>query len=145
MDYVFFDAALRDEFIAHAAGLGIACECRADDGMGMDEAVVTLLVSLPDDLPDEVLEALETRYDELLDETADRVAVASGWVGKRLAGVTATLAGGSTRTLHLDPDLANKLLATFSTEEIHRLVSEIAASLAAPEEPRLCRGPSAKG
>lgn len=143
MDYVFFDAALRDEFVRYAASLGVACESQVEDGMGGDETVTVLMACLPDDLPDAVLAALEARYDALLDETAGRVAVASGWVGRRLAGISARLADGSTRTVRLDPELANKLLATFSTEEIHRLVSEIAASLAAPEEPRLCCEPQA--
>lgn len=142
MDYVFFDAALCDEFIAYAASLNIACRCAVDENM--DEAVAVLTVTTADDLPDEMLALLEARCDELLDETASRVASAEGWVGKRLAAVSATLADGTIRTVRLDPELANKLLATFATEEIHRLVNEIATSLAAPEEPRLCRDPAAK-
>ncbi|PKO83247.1 MAG: hypothetical protein CVU17_09555 [Betaproteobacteria bacterium HGW-Betaproteobacteria-11] len=142
MDYVFFDAALCDEFIAYAASLNIACRCAVDENM--DATVAVRTVTTADDLPGALLALLEARCDELLDETASRVASAEGWVGKRLAAVSATLADGSVRTIRLDPELANKLLATFSTEEIHRLVSEIAAGLAAPEEPRLCREPATK-
>lgn len=143
MDYVFFDAALCDEFIAYATSLGVACTSQVDEGM--DETVAVRTVTTDDDLPGALLALLEARYDELLDETASRVASAEGWVGKRLAAVSATLADGTTRTIRLDPELANKLLATFSTEEVHRLVNEIAVSLAAPEEPRLCREPGDQG
>ena len=140
MDYIFFNAALCQEFIVFAGERGIACECRTDEAMEGDVAV--LQVTLADDLPESVLEALEERYDALMEETATRVAQEEGWVGKRLAGVSATLSDGTMRTIRLDPELANKLLATFSTDEIHRLVSAIASSLAATEEPRLCRDPS---
>lgn len=139
MDYIFFDAALCQEFIAFASEHGIACECRTDGAMADDVAV--LQVTLADDLPEAVLDELEERYDALLDETATRVAQEEGWRDKCLAGVSATLPDGTTRTVRLDPELANKLLAMFSTDEIHRLVNEIAASLSGPEEPRLCHDP----
>jgi hypothetical protein len=139
MDYIFFNAALCQEFLAFAGARGIACECRTDGEMADDVAV--LQVTLADDLPESLLEALEERYDALMEETATRVAQEEGWVGKRLAGVSATLPDGTMRTIRLDPGLANKLLATFSTDEIHRLVSAIATSLAGAEEPRLCRDP----
>lgn len=139
MDYIFFNEPLCREFIAFAGEHGITCECSTDTAMGDDMTV--LLVTVTDDLPDVLLAALEERYDALMDETATRVAKEEGWLGKRLAGVSAILPDGTTRTIRLDPELANKLLATFSTDEIHRLMNEIAASLAGLEEPRLCRNP----
>lgn len=138
MDYIFFNEPLCREFIAFICEHGIEYESGTTDAMG-DEETPVFLVTLADDLPESMLEALEQRYDALMEETATRVAQEEGWIGKRLAGVSATLPDGTTRTLRLDPGLANKLLMTFSTDEIHRLVNQIAVSLAAPEEPRLCR------
>ncbi|MDO8346456.1 MAG: hypothetical protein Q7S85_01020 [Rugosibacter sp.] len=140
MDYIFFNEPLCREFIAFICEHGIEYESGSPDAMGGDETPV-FLVTLADDLPESLLEVLEQRYDALMEETATRVAQEEGWIGKRLAGVSATLPDGTTRTLRLDPELANKLLATFSTDEIHSLVNQIAVSMAAPEEPRLCRDP----
>jgi len=58
MEYMFFDAALRDEFVARAHELGIACTLR-NDNMG-------LIAGVPEDLPAEIEEALEACYELLL-------------------------------------------------------------------------------
>lgn len=137
MDYVFFNERLRDDFIARAAELGVACELSSD--ATADEDVAALLVAVADDIPDATLDALEDCYDALMDEQSDIVAQEDGWLENRVAGVSVTLADGTVRTIRLDPDLANRLLQTFSVEEIHDLVTAVAKSLAAPEEPRLCQ------
>lgn len=137
MDYVFFHESLRDEFVAAAAGHGVSCTLSNDPSA--DEDVPALLVTISDDLADDVLDALEQRYDELMDEQSLIVAETEGWLEKRVAGVTVTLDDGTVRTIRLPPDLANRLLGAFSVEEIHDLVSAVARSLAGREEPRLCR------
>lgn len=137
MDYVFFSERLRDDFLACAAGLGVACEQATDPTA--DDDIMALLVTVSDDLADATLATLEDRYDELMEEQSAVVAQEEGWLENRVAGVSVTLDDDTVRTIRLDPDLANRLLETFSAGEIHDLVSAVARSLAGPEEPRLCK------
>jgi hypothetical protein len=137
MDYVFFSERLRDDFVAYAADLGVVCTQASDPAA--DEEVAALLVTLDDDVAEATLDALEDRYDALMEEQSGIVAQEEGWLDNRVAGVTVTLDDGTVRTIRLDPDLANRLLHAFSVEEIHDLVTAVAKSLAGPEEPRLCR------
>lgn len=137
MEYAFFDRGRLDRFFAHAARAGIPMRIiEAGEGVFMAET--------PDDLPDEVSGELEDLYQELLQEQS-AAAVAEGLAGRRVAGVPVQLPDGSTRTVRLDPDLANRLLACFDVAEINALVAAVAASLAAPDEPRLCREPGEAG
>lgn len=137
MEYAFFDRGRLDRFFAHAAGAGIPMRIiEAEEGV--------LMAETPDDLPDEVSGELEDLYQELLQEQS-AAAVAEGLAGRRVAGVPVQLPDGSTRNVRLDPDLANRLLASFDVAEINALVAAVAASLAAPDEPRLCREPGGAG
>jgi len=137
MDYVFFSERLRDDFLACAAGLGVSCALATDPAA--DDEVPALLVSVDDDLAEEALDALEARYDELMEEQSGAAAEEAGWLDNRVAGVTVTFDDGTVRTIRLEPGLANRLLQAFSVEEIHDLVTAVARSLAGPEEPRLCK------
>jgi hypothetical protein len=137
MDYVFFSERLRDEFVAHAATLSVSCALASD--MTADDEVPALLVSVDDDVPEADLDALEERYDELMEEQSGVVAQEAGWLDNRVASVSVTLEDGSVRTIRLAPELANRLLQAFTVEEIHDLVTAVAKSLAGPEEPRLCK------
>ena len=139
MDYVFFNERLRDDFVAHAAELGVACAQTTD--AAADDEVPVLLVTVDDDVAEDALDALEDRYDALMEEQSGVVAQEEGWLDNRVAGVSVTLDDGTARTIRLDPELANRLLDAFSAAEIHDLVTAVAKSLAGPEEPRLCRKP----
>lgn len=139
MDYVFFSERLRDDFVACAVELGVACAQATDSAA--DDEVPVLLVTVDDDVAGDTLDALEDRYDALMEEQSGIVAQEAGWLDNRVAGVTVTLADGTARTIRLDPALANRLLDAFTAGEIHDLVTAVAQSLAGPEEPRLCRKP----
>ncbi len=79
--------------------------------------------------------------------------VIRGFLGKRidaedaedqhaLMGVTATLADGQSLDLRIPAELGRRLCATFTTEEIHELVSCIAQGALDPVEgPLCCRKP----
>jgi hypothetical protein len=128
-EYIFFDAGLRDRFVEHAGGLGVACELR-DDTMG-------LVVAVSEDLADDVVDKLEARYDELQDEQADLLSRTEGGLGK-LAGFKLALPDGQTCTVPLQTDMANRLLASFSLEEIQVLFDAVARSALDPKESHLC-------
>lgn len=128
-EYIFFDAGLRDRFVEHAKGQGVVCELR-DDNMG-------LVVAVQEDLPDDLVNILEARYDELQDEQADLMSRMEGGLG-RLAGFKLILPDGQACTVPLQPDIANRLLSSFSYEEIQVLFDAVARSVLDPKERHLC-------
>lgn len=130
IEYIFFDASLQNEFVEYAASLGIASTLR-DDPMGM-------VVAVPEDIGDEMEDALEERYDKLQDEQSDLLAQDEGGF-KRLAGFCYTLPDGRSRMAPLQTDIANRLLSVFSPDEIQELFATIARSALSREEKSLCK------
>jgi hypothetical protein len=128
-EYIFFDAGLRDKFVEYAQGLGVARELR-DDVMG-------LIVAVPEDLADDLEDKLEARYDELQEEQSDLMTGMEGGLNK-LAGFKLVLPDGQTCMVPLQPDMANRLLASFSLEEIQVLFETVARSALDPKDSHLC-------
>ncbi len=127
-EYIFFDAGLRDRFAQYAVELGVACELR-DDTMG-------LVVAVPEDLPDDLVDKLETRYDVLQDEQSELMSRSGGL--SKLAGFKLVLPDGQISTVPLQPDMANRLLACFSIDEIRALFDTVARSVLDPKDSPLC-------
>lgn len=133
-EYIFFDDALRDRFVRYLTDQGIACEARADEIAGS-------VVEFPDDLPDEVLDAIEAEYEALLDDQMALAGTKDGWITHQVVGITVTLADGQARQVRLPPDIARQLLERFTAEEVHDLVTAIARSLENPIDGPLCHKP----
>jgi hypothetical protein len=128
-EYIFFDTDLRDRFVKHAGELGVACELR-DDTMG-------LIVAVPEDLADDLVDVLEARYDGLQDEQSDLLSQMEGGLGK-LAGFKLVLPDGQTCMVPLQADMANRLMSCFSLEEIQTLFDTVARSALDPKDAHLC-------
>lgn len=130
MEYIFFEADLRDRFAEHARGLGVEYTMQ-DDNMGM-------VVAVPDDLPDAMMDALENHYELLQDEQSDLMSQTEGGF-KNLAGFSVVLPDGSMSMVPLQPDIANRLLSNFTIDEIQALFSAVARCALDPEEKHLCQ------
>jgi len=129
MEYIFFDAGLRDSFVVHAQGIGVDCTL-LDDSMG-------LVVAVPEDLDEEAMDALEARYDELQQDQS-RLELSEGGL-KRLAGFRFDLPDGRSCMVPVQTELANRLLASFSLEEIQALFGAVARRALNPGDDRLCQ------
>lgn len=129
MEYIFFDANLRDSFVKFAQDLGVECASR-DDNMGM-------VVEVPDDLTDELMDTLEAHYDELQEEQSALTSQLEGGF-KNMAGFSLVLPDGKITMVPLQPDVANRLLANFTIDEIQALFSTIACCALEPKERHLC-------
>lgn len=127
--YSFFDTALSERFLAFAQAHGIAGGSRPDPIEGV-------LVDLPDDLPDDLLDALEAEYDHLMDQ--QQALIDGADEGDALMGVTVDLPDGTPCLVSIPAALGHRLMAHFSTDEIHALVSAIAGSVADPSMTPLC-------
>lgn len=137
MEYVFFDEALQSRFVTLLEQRSVGWDAR-EDLMG------GTIVSISDDLADEAMDEIEACYDTLLDEQSELALQREGWVDKRLAGVQVHLPDGRERTVALTPELANRLLAHFSAEEVAELVNAIAASLSQDFNGPICCYPEEK-
>lgn len=129
MDYIFFDANLRDRFVRHANDLGVVCDSR-DDNMG-------LVVAVPEDLADDLVDTLEAQYDKLQDEQSELMSEMEGGL-KKLAGFKLVLPDGQICTVPLQPEIANRLLSCFSFEEIQVLFDTVVRSALDPKDSHLC-------
>ena len=109
IEYIFFDANLQNKFVEYAASLGVACTLQ-DDPMGM-------VVAVPEDIGEDVEDALEERYGQLEKEQSEQLTQEEGGL-KRLAGFNYTLPDGQSRMVPLQADIANRLLSVFSLEEV---------------------------
>ena len=130
IEYIFFDASLRDRFVEYAASRGVNCTLQ-DDSMGM-------VVAVPEDISGETEDALELRYDELQDAQSDLLAQSEGGL-KRLAGFRYNLPDGQSRMVPLQTDMANRLMSAFSLAEIQELFEAVACSALNPNEEHLCK------
>ena len=129
IEYIFFEAALRDKFVKYAEQRDVPC-IASDDTMG-------LVVAIPEDLADELIDELEECYDALQDEQA-ALCKSEGNL-KRLAGFRFNLPDGQSRMLPLQTEMANRLLASFSLEEIQGLFDAVADCTLNPKDEHLCK------
>jgi hypothetical protein len=134
-EYMFFDEALRDRFVAFARERGIASTVRQDEIAGS-------VVELPDGLDDEQQDALEAEYDAIMDEQMLRAESDAELVSHHAAGTTVTLADGTTRMVRIPPPIARRLFEHFTSGEIHEIVTAIAQSVENPIDGPICRKPS---
>ena len=134
-EYMLFDEMLRDRFVAFAAGRGIASATRADEIAGF-------VVELPDGLADALQDAVDAEYESIIDEQTLRAESDEEMVSHHAAGLTVTLADGTSRGIRIPPAIARRLLAHFTPNEVHEIASAIAQSVENPVDGPICRKPS---
>lgn len=134
-EYMFFDEALRDRFVAFVSGHGIASMVRKDRMEGF-------VVELPDGLDDDLQDAVEAEYESIMDEQMLLAESDAELVSHHVAGVTVTLADGTTRAVRIPPPIARRLFEHFTPEEVHEIATAIAQSVENPVDGPICRKPS---
>lgn len=132
LEYVFFDDAQQGRFTALLSDLQIPWRERADNLAGR-------IVSVPEDLPDAVLDELHALYDEAMALQGARAEQDETLVVRRVVGIRIALADGSERTVRLDGATGNLLLQHFTPQEAQQLVQAIARSLEQPIDAPPCR------
>lgn len=129
IEYIFFDADLRDRFLHYAQQHDVPCNA-IDDSMGM-------VVEVSEDIPEEMSDKLEEFYEALEDEQTS-LSRAEGDLN-RLAGFGFKLPNGEARMLPLSTDMANRLMLHFKLEEIQELLNSVARYALEPANPHLCK------
>lgn len=131
-DYIFFDEGLRDRFVAFAQNLGLPSGT-ACDAMGSH------VVSLPDNLDDELEDKIESAYEDLMAEQRDLVDAGDDADARRVMGVNIERPDGTTQVVRVPGDYALRLMEHFTLDEIRELVTAIATEVLAPRDGPLCK------
>lgn len=134
LEYMFFSEALRERFVAFASGHGIPSTTRPDPIAGF-------VVELPDGLDDTLQDAVEAEYDSIMDEQMLLAESDTELVSHHAAGVTVTLADGTSRGVRIPPPIARRLFEHFTPGEIHEIATAIAQSIESPIDGPLCHKP----
>lgn len=128
LEYIFFEATLRGKFITFAEQHGVPCTA-SDDPLGM-------IVAIPEDLPEMLADEMEAYY-ATLEREQECLSQEQGELN-RLAGFGFRLPDGQTRLLPVSADMANRLMAHFTLEEIRELLDSVAQHALQPSSERLC-------
>ncbi len=132
MEYAFFSKELQDRFVEFAESMGLTCHVR-------DDALEGSVVEIRDELDDEQMDELEAEYETLLDEQMLEAEMNSDLVSNRAVGVGVKHANGESGLVRLPVEVARKLMAHYSAEEIQEMVQAIADALERPDNAPLCR------
>jgi hypothetical protein len=132
MEYTFFSETLCERFMQFVQGMGLSCQVRDDV---MEGRVLKVL----GELDDGQMDALEEEYEGLMDEQMLLAEEESDLVAHRAVGIGVRHASGETGVVRLPVEIARKLMAHFSAEEIQEMVQVIADALEQPDAGPLCR------
>jgi hypothetical protein len=130
-EYVFFDAALGERFLEFARGLGLSGEGRAD-------SIAGYVIALPDDLAEDVQQAIEAFYDDMMVEQQNLVEERDE-TARTVMAVWVELPDGERRAVRIAAHWARLLYAHFTPEEVNEIVGEIARGVLNPVDGPLCK------
>jgi len=129
LEYVFFDAGIRVRFVEFLHERGVAAELSDADGF---------IAGIPEDLDDELSDAIDECYDHLLQENADLLESSEGGLDRHAAGVRVQLSGGTPCMVRLAPELMARMLGCITLEELRDLVQDIALQVEDPDDLPVC-------
>ena len=133
LEYVFFHRQPLALFVELLRTRQVAYETDCDDEV--------LQVRIADDLDEQLVDELETRYDELMELNQQLVDQAQG-AGKdnyEGAGVVLTLANGDTSYAYIDPELLGRIMKVLSPRELGVVVNAIVDAVESPDPRSYCQ------
>lgn len=131
-DYIFHYSESRARFIRFLEAHRVPYQNR-DDALG-------LIVAIPEDLDDPMVDAIERCYESLLQEQESRSqALDDDPSGKTVTALTVQLAGGETVYARIPEEMMRRLLSVLRPEEIGQLVEAIASAVKNPDARPLCQ------
>lgn len=131
LEFIFFHDRLADEFSARLSELTVPHQSRTD--------ALGFVVSVADDLEEDLLERLDGMYEELLVKSEDLLNATDDATEKQSAAVNFSLRDGRTAQASVRPELMNKILGALSFEELNEFVEAIVDSLENPDDRPFCQ------
>lgn len=131
IDYIFFDDGLRARFADFLQANGVSYTEEPDPlGSGV--------VSIPEDLDEDLYDAIDLHYDELTAMQAELLEQTEDRLEKNVAGIRVTLSDGRPCMVRLNPDLVSRVLTVLSLEELQEMVTVIARCGENPDDLPVC-------
>ena len=130
MEYVFFHAVPCEHFVAFLQAQGLTPEVRRDEECWE--------VRLPELLDDDLSEAIEARYDELL-ALNQRLHDEEQEGEEQAAGVVVELADGETVYAQVPPQLLARIMSVLTPQEFGEVVDAIVDAVERPDPRSLCQ------
>jgi len=131
LEYIFFDRRPWQLFINFLQHQGLTPQS-AQEEQGF-------MVRLPDDTDDDLMEAIEARYDELLDMNEQLFSEQEGEDHVHRAGVSVNLSDGRTVEAGVSPLLLNRILEVLSTDELGQFINAIVDAVENPDDRPFCQ------
>jgi hypothetical protein len=131
-EYVFFHPQPAREFADWLKQQGIPAQSRnGDEGF---------IVEVPKDLDDEIDQAVDAKYEALLEMNEELLQEEHGdEAGYHMAGITVHLQDGRVSYADIDPKLMGRLMGCVSPEEFATLVDAIVTAVENPQEQTYCQ------
>ena len=130
LEYVFFEESIRDKFVDFLTRQQVEHQLNSNDEL--------LQVDVTEGLDDELGDAIDECYEELLQETAELLEQGEDALQTNVAGVQVQLADGEICTVRLNPELVGRILGCISMEELRDMVQDVAHWVELKDNSPLC-------
>lgn len=137
LDFIAFDEAFLSGFTDYLCAESVSFEVSEQGDGGV-------LVSIPEDLDEALLDRIEASYDAFLDRFAAQGDVSEG-DEIHLVGIQFTHQDGEVAQVRLAPELVNRLAESLSYPELQALVQEVASQVERRDNKRLCESQAEAG
>ena len=131
LEFVFFNAQTRGQFVDFLEKLGVGADLNDDDE--------TFGVAIDEGLDEALLDKIELRYDEFMVLDQSLFEQHADAVGEHTAGVVLNLASGDTVYAQVDPFLLGRIMEVLSPEEFGSVVNAIVDAVEQPDRRPLCK------
>ncbi|WP_369177493.1 hypothetical protein [Candidatus Thiodubiliella endoseptemdiera] len=115
--------------------MGIEFQTEKDDDFG---SVQGEIVSITDETSDEILDKLQTLYDELQEEMEQILEQGGDGLSMNAAGMEVQLKNGSMCTLRVEPAIVTRILTVLEFDELQAFIDNIAKSVEEPDDGHFC-------
>ena len=133
LDYILFDKKPFQLFIDWLDQNSITHETEIKDD--------NYEISVPEDLDDELLDAIDEKYEELMDMNQEMINEQEKELndGYNMAGVIVSLKDGTISYADIDPKLLARVVSVITPEELGEIVSAIADAVENPQPKTYCQ------
>lgn len=126
LDYIFFDTVISQKFKDHLTKMGIEFRVENDENFG---SVQGEIVSIHDNISDDILNDLQVLYDNLQDELEQMLEQGEDGLLINAAGMQTQLKDGTMCTLRVEPTIVTRILTVLELDELQAFVDHIARSV----------------